>query len=319
MSPCLGGKKNMKIPLSQIQSKALDCGFSLFGVADAVVPELDKKNILSWVEQGLAGKMDWYARNQDLRLTLNNLGFTPRSVIVLGALYQDRDYEEVFADKEFKISRYATGKDYHLVLKKRSEPLLKYLRENFPENKFRQGVDSLPVAEKVFAREAGIGWQGKNTNIINENLGSYFFLSVILTDLQLLADKPVTDRCGTCRACLDACPTGALFEPYKIDAGKCISYHTIEDRSETFSDSVANGKWVYGCDICQEVCPWNRVKAKKREVFSINEEFKLREEFRTFTKQDFLEMTEEEFQKFVKDSAMDRITFSMWKRNFKAL
>ena len=319
MSPCLGGKKNMNIPLSQIQSKALDCGFSLFGVADAVVPELDKKNILSWVEQGLAGKMDWYARNQDLRLTLNNLGFTPRSVIVLGALYQDRDYEEVFADKEFKISRYATGKDYHLVLKKRSEPLLKYLRENFPENKFRQGVDSLPVAEKVFAREAGIGWQGKNTNIINENLGSYFFLSVILTDLQLLADKPVTDRCGTCRACLDACPTGALFEPYKIDAGKCISYHTIEDRSETFSDSVANGKWVYGCDICQEVCPWNRVKAKKREVFTINEEFKLREEFRTFTKKDFLEMTEEEFQKFVKDSAMDRITFSMWKRNFKAL
>ena len=309
----------MNIPLSQIQSKALDCGFSLFGVADAVVPELDKKNILSWVEQGLAGKMDWYARNQDLRLTLNNLGFTPRSVIVLGALYQDRDYEEVFADKEFKISRYATGKDYHLVLKKRSEPLLKYLRENFPENKFRQGVDSLPVAEKVFAREAGIGWQGKNTNIINENLGSYFFLSVILTDLQLLADKPVTDRCGTCRACLDACPTGALFEPYKIDAGKCISYHTIEDRSETFSDSVANGKWVYGCDICQEVCPWNRVKAKKREVFTINEEFKLREEFRTFTKKDFLEMTEEEFQKFVKDSAMDRITFSMWKRNFKAL
>ena len=290
----------MNIPLSQIQSKALDCGFSLFGVADAVVPELDKKNILSWVEQGLAGKMDWYARNQDLRLTLNNLGFTPRSVIVLGALYQDRDYEEVFADKEFKISRYATGKDYHLVLKKRSEPLLKYLRENFPENKFRQGVDSLPVAEKVFAREAGIGWQGKNTNIINENLGSYFFLSVILTDLQLLADKPVTDRCGTCRACLDACPTGALFEPYKIDAGKCISYHTIEDRSETFSDSVANGKWVYGCDICHE-------------------EFKLREEFRTFTKKDFLEMTEEEFQKFVKDSAMDRITFSMWKRNFKAL
>jgi epoxyqueuosine reductase len=309
----------MKSNLPQIKSKALDCGFSLFGVADAFVPEKDKENILTWVEQGLAGKMDWYSRNQDLRLNLNNLGFTPRSVIVLGALYQDRDYEEVFADKEFKISRYATGKDYHKVLKKMSDPLLKYLRDNFPENKFRQGVDSLPVPEKVFAREAGIGWQGKNTNIINEDLGSYFFLSVILTDLQLLADKPVTDRCGTCRACLDACPTGALFEPYKIDAGKCISHHTIEDRSDFFSDSVANGKWVYGCDICQEVCPWNRVKAKKREVYTLNEEFKLREEFKTFTKKDFLEMTEEEFKEFVKDSAMDRITLSMWKRNFNVL
>ena len=309
---------DMNPDLSKIQSKALDCGFSLFGVVDAVVPERDKENILSWVKQGFSGKMDWYARNQDLRLNLNNLGFTPRSVIVLGALYQDRDYEEVFATKDFKISRYATGKDYHNVLKKMSEPLLKYLRENFPENKFRQGVDSLPVPEKVFAREAGIGWQGKNTNIINENLGSYFFLSVIFTDLQLLADKPVTDRCGTCRACLDACPTGALFEPYKIDASKCISHHTIEDRSETFSDPVANGKWVYGCDICQEVCPWNRVKAKKREVYTLNEEFKLRQEFKTFTKSDFLEMTEEEFQEFVKDSAMDRITFSMWKRNLNS-
>ncbi len=308
----------MNPDLSKIQSKALDCGFSLFGVVDAVVPERDKENILSWVKQGFSGKMDWYARNQDLRLNLNNLGFTPRSVIVLGALYQDRDYEEVFANKESKISRYATGKDYHNVLKKMSEPLLKYLRENFPENKFRQGVDSLPVPEKVFAREAGIGWQGKNTNIINENLGSYFFLSVIFTDLQLLADKPVTDRCGTCRACLDACPTGALFEPYKIDASKCISHHTIEDRSDMFPDSVANGKWVYGCDICQEVCPWNRVKAKKREVYTLNEEFKLRQEFKTFTKSDFLEMTEEEFQEFVKDSAMDRITFSMWKRNLNS-
>ena len=306
----------MNPDLTQIKSKALECGFSLFGVADAIVPERDKENILSWVEQGLAGKMDWYARNQDLRLNLNNLGFIPRSVIVLGCLYQDRDYEEVFATKDFKISRYATGKDYHTVLKKMSLPLLKYLRENFPEKKFRQGVDSLPVPEKVFASEAGIGWQGKNTNIINEDLGSYFFLSVILTDLHLLATQPVTDRCGTCRACLDACPTGALFEPYKIDAGKCISHHTIEDRSETFSDPVANGKWVYGCDSCQEVCPWNRVKAKKKEVYTLNEEFKLREEFKTFTKEDFLEMTEEEFKEFVKGSAMDRITISMWKRNF---
>lgn len=301
----------------EIKRKALECGFELFGVSDAIVPEKDKENLSEWVNKKLYGKMEWYPRNQDLRLQLSNLGFLPKSVIVLGVVYLDKDYEEVFSSKEYKISRYATGKDYHLVLREMAKPLLQYLKKTFPNFHFRQGVDSLPVSEKIFARIAGIGWQGKNTNIINENLGSYFFISVILTDLQLLATAPATDRCGTCNACLDACPTGALFAPYKIDAGKCISHHTIEDRRETFEPREDN--WIYGCDICQEVCPWNRVKARKRNVFTTKKEFAIREEVKAITKEDFFHMTEEAFQNFVKESAMDRITFSMFKRNLKSI
>lgn len=302
---------------NQIQAKAIECGFELFGITKAELPIEDKENLNTWIEKKLYGKMDWYPKNNDLRINLKNLGFTPKSVVVLGVMYQDREYEEVFIKKDYKISRYAIGSDYHKVLRNMAKPFLKFLKEKFPENSFRQGVDSLPVPEKIFAREAGIGWQGKNTNIINENLGSYFFISVILTDLQLLATSPATDRCGTCRACLDACPTGALFEPYKIDAGKCISHNTIEDRSDKMD--LESNQWVYGCDICQEVCPWNRIKARKRDVYTTRDEFKIREEFKVNTIDDFLNMTEEAFQKLVKDSAMDRISYSMFQRNLKAV
>jgi epoxyqueuosine reductase len=215
-----------------------------------------------------------------------------------------------------KISRYSVGKDYHTVLKEKGTILIKYLKENYPDHHFRQGVDSLPVPEKILSRQAGIGWIGKNTNLINENLGSYFFLAVILTDLNLKEDSPAKDRCGTCRACLDACPTGALFDEYKIDAGKCISYFTIETKKEDLTQEKENFKsWVYGCDICQEVCPWNSVKARKNKVYTKEKDFTVKDFFKRLEPESILNLSENEFNKLKDESAMERISYSNYKRN----
>lgn len=161
--------------LSELESLVHKNGFQLFGAARAVVPESDKRNILEWVREGRHGNMDWYPRNMKLRLELEGLGFHPETVFVLGALYSDPEYEEIASKLPFRFSRYATGADYHAVLKKSARDVLTILRDRFPNNVFRQGVDSLPVPEKILAREAGLGWIGKNTNLLNEEIGSYFF------------------------------------------------------------------------------------------------------------------------------------------------
>ncbi|MCE9499219.1 MAG: DUF1730 domain-containing protein, partial [Leptospira sp.] len=171
-----------------IISLAKSCGFDLAGIAKAEIPEQDRLNIKSWVEKKLFGKMEWYPRNQKLRLELDGIGFKPESVIALGLLYLDENYDSVFGKFRFKFSKYAVGTDYHTVLRQKAKPMIDSLREKFPGYHFRQGVDSFPVPEKVMAREAGIGWIGKNTNLINENIGSFFFLSVILTDLRMPHD-----------------------------------------------------------------------------------------------------------------------------------
>ncbi|XDD51992.1 tRNA epoxyqueuosine(34) reductase QueG [Leptospira sp. WS92.C1] len=286
-------------------------GFDLYGICKAIIPEEDKSHILSWVEKGKNGKMDWYPKNMDLRLDFKNLGFEPRSVIVLGVLYNDPEYENIFKTIPFRFSRYAIGEDYHRVLRRLAKPILKELKNRYPNNRFRQGVDSLPIPEKVLARESALGWIAKNTNLIHPEFGSYFFISVILTDLPMeIANLPVKDRCGSCTACIDACPTGAL-EPYRIDAGKCISHHTLEDRSPTIPDTFG---WIAGCDICQEVCPWNRVKAKKKGIQTLREEFKLRPFFRE-NPNSILDLDENGFAKLFADSAISRMDYSMFQRN----
>ncbi|EQA46750.1 epoxyqueuosine reductase [Leptospira broomii serovar Hurstbridge str. 5399] len=297
--------------LSELESLVHKNGFQLFGAARAVVPESDKRNILEWVREGRHGNMDWYPRNMKLRLELEGLGFHPETVFVLGALYSDPEYEEIASKLPFRFSRYATGADYHAVLKKSARDVLTILRDRFPNNVFRQGVDSLPVPEKILAREAGLGWIGKNTNLLNEEIGSYFFLTVIFTDLPLrIASLTAKDRCGTCDECIRACPTGAL-SAYQIDARKCISYKTIEDRSPTVEGLHG---WVYGCDICQEVCPWNRVKAKRRGTETEIEEFKVRDFFKTDGSA-MLTLTDEEFQRQFSDAAVNRISYAQFRRN----
>ncbi len=301
--------KELLPDLKDIASKN---GFQLIGFTSASVPEKDKENIRLWVEEGRHGGMEWYPKNMPLRLELEGLGFRPESVLVLGALYSDPEYESL--DLPFRFSRYAMGEDYHRVLKRKAASVISHLKLLYPNQHFRQGVDSLPVPEKVLAREAGLGWVGKNTNLIHEEFGSFFFLSVIFTDLPLqIGNIAAKDRCGTCTACIDACPTGAL-EPYRIDARKCISYKTIEDRSETVSGLFG---WAYGCDICQEICPWNHVKARKKGWKTEIEEFRIRDIFKEPGK--LQELKQSEFKKQFADSAMSRISYSQFQRNLETV
>lgn len=295
----------------EIQTHALKLGFDLVGFANAELVSQEKESIQTWVSKGLHGNMSWYEKSLPIRLNLENLGFRPKSAIVLGLVYLTERGNEFVNISEYKISQYALGKDYHKVLKVKAKPLLKFLRESFPKNYFRQGVDSLPVAEKVYGKRAGIGWVGKNTNLISPEKGSYFFLSVILTDLELKETGEISDRCGTCRKCLDACPTGALFEEYKIDARKCISYLTIEERAEKLEIPFQN--WVYGCDICQMVCPWNE-KAIRWKRFSQTFEFEINPKFLDY-KDKFNTLSEKEWNELQKESAMERISYKQWKRN----
>lgn len=296
---------------------AIQSGFDLVGISKAYIPTIDKENFQTWVTNRLYGKMDWFPKNQNLRLNFENIGFLPSSAIVLACFYLDKNYESVFNRFGFRFSRYAVGKDYHKVLRNKAKSFIQFLKTNYPENHFRQSVDTLPISEKVLAREAGVGWLGKNTNIINQKAGSYFFLSIILTDLLLEYDSPTKDRCGKCRACIDACPTGALFAPYRIDASKCISHHTIEDKSAYFSKEIKaslNG-WIYGCDICQEVCPFNKVAIKNKVCFTNEKGFYIKDFFSTSSEDNFLKLSQKEFENLVKDSAMNRISYSQFKRN----
>lgn len=252
--------------------------------------------------------MDWFERHLSLRRDPARLFPGARSALVLAVYYRDVATEAVLENAPRRISRYAVGRDYHRLLRKKGTRLLAALREIIPELDGRVVVDSAPVPEKILARLAGIGWQGKHTNLIHPELGSYFFLSVLLLNHAFDADEPIADLCGQCRLCLDACPTGALFEDYRIDAGRCISYLTIERDAatpiaEALQDAVtarapenddAPGRgseskdtdpdfhgWVFGCDICQEVCPYNRNR-RTRERTTAEPGFRLREAVRDF-------------------------------------
>ncbi|TGK78110.1 tRNA epoxyqueuosine(34) reductase QueG [Leptospira montravelensis] len=310
---------------SQIKTICEAEGFSLVGFAEAKIPESDLANLEKWIEEGRFGTMDWFAKDHALgiRNRFENLGLTPRSAICLGFVYRSNSGEKILSQMGSKVSRYALGSDYHILLKEKGNRILKTLRTEFPNFKFRQSVDSLPVAEKILTRESGIAWQGKNTNLIHPKLGSYFFLSTILTDLELGGPDPeemVTDHCGSCRKCIDICPTRALDE-YKIDAKKCISYLTIEDRkeieaTESFLKWDRKG-WVYGCDLCQEVCPWNANVAKRNDVETTEPGFLPRS---FWTDPQFIEkkeLTKQEFDEYFRDSPIERIGFEIWNRNLK--
>lgn len=308
---------------SQIKSLCETEGFAFVGFTKAEIPEKDLRFLEKWISEKKHGNMDWFAKDHALaiRNRFENLGFKPTSAICLGFVYRSSEAEDLLPQMKRMVSRYALGTDYHIVLRKKGNQILKELKKLYPEHHFRQSVDSLPIAEKILTRESGIVWQGKHTNLIHPKLGSYFFLSVILTDLELGETNPqekTTDHCGSCRRCLDVCPTNAL-EPYQIDASKCISYLTIEDRSTTeVTDSFLawdRKAWVYGCDLCQEVCPWNEGIAKRNQV-ETNETSFLPREFwkdRSFQKKEFL--TEDEFQEYFQDSPIERIGVSIWNRN----
>lgn len=286
-----------------LKAKALELGFDLCGIATAHRhPKLAR--LASWIEEGRAGDMQYLADTLDERLDVTAMLPTARSVVSLACVYNTGDSPRQAADDSVAvIARYAQGDDYHDVLRPRLRALLQWMSDTAgPGLEALSGVDDGPVQERVFAEQAGLGWIGKNTCLINPTVGSWTFLATIVTNAELQPDNPVPDMCGSCTRCLDACPTGAIPAPYTVDATRCLSYLTIETRRPVATDlRMAVGRHVYGCDICQDVCPWNR-----RAAVSDDAAWQPRPELREPRLLDLCVMTDAEWSRVLKGSAMRR-------------
>ena len=292
-----------------IKLKAKELGFMSCGISKSGFLSHEADRFESWLKNNYHGKMSYMERNFDKRLDTTKLVENSKSVISLTYNYYPK--KVLKSDSTFKISKYAHGKDYHLVLKKKLKQLLNIMKDKFGSFEGRVFVDSAPILERAWAKKSGLGWIGKNTNLINKQSGSFFFLAEIIVDLELNYDNTTTDHCGSCTACIDACPTNAIYEPYKLDASRCISYYTIELK-ESFSSNLSSDfkDWIFGCDICQDVCPWNRFSKANDEVL-----FDTIPEISNFNKADWIDLTEETFKKVFKESPIKRSKFKGLKRN----
>jgi epoxyqueuosine reductase len=295
-----------------IKAKAHELGFLACGVARAGFLEQEAPRLEQWLRHGKHGAMGYMERNFDLRLDPTKLVPGARSVISLAYNYFTPPLQTE-ADAP-KLSTYAYGRDYHKVVKKRLKPLMSFIEEQFGQVDMRAFVDSAPVLEKAWAERAGIGWRGKHTNVIRQGAGSFFFLCELITDLELEPDAPAMDHCGTCRRCIDACPTDAIT-PYGVDGSRCISYLTIELKEaipQEFSERMAG--WAFGCDICQQVCPWNRFSAPHQEP-----EFAPKSELMGLSAQEWNGMTEVVFDRLFEGSAVKRTKYTGLRRNLDFL
>lgn len=296
-----------------IKQKAISLGFSFCGISKAAFLEDEAPRLENWLKKKMHGEMHYMANYFDKRLDPRLLVDGAKSVIsVLCNYYTTKKQLDAEAPK---ISKYALGEDYHTVVKDKLYQLLNFIKEQVGDINGRVFVDSAPVMDKVWAKKSGLGWMGKNSNLINKQQGSFFFIGEIILDLELPEDGPIKDYCGTCTRCIEACPTEAIVEPYVVDGSKCISYYTIELKSEIPKE--VKGKfenWVFGCDICQDVCPWNRFSKPHNEP-RFEPEFSLLE----MTKKDFENLTEESFKKVFKKSAVKRAKFNGLKRNVEFL
>jgi len=292
-----------------VKSFAAETGFSYCGISAVCTLDDEARALEQWLQQGRHGVMHYMENHFDKRIDPAKLVEGARSVITL--MYNYYPERHIPEDGKYKISKYAYGMDYHYVIKEKLHIMVQSMQQQFGNFHARIFTDSAPVMEKAWAVRSGIGWQGKNTNIINRYSGSFFFLAVIICDLDLAADGPIKDYCGTCTACLDACPTQALT-PYTLDATKCISYLTIELRNAEIPDTFA-GKmdgWIFGCDICQDVCPWNRFSKPHRET-----RFEPDQPLMTMTDDLWEALNEELFRALFNRSAIQRTGFKGLKRN----
>ncbi|QQR87604.1 MAG: tRNA epoxyqueuosine(34) reductase QueG [Flavobacteriales bacterium] len=295
-----------------IKRKAHELGFLACGIAQAGFLDEEAPRLEQWLRTGQHGAMAYMADHFDLRLDPCKLVPGAKSVISLAYNYYTPPRQKQ-ADAP-KLSTYAYGRDYHKVVKQRLKPLMQFIREQFGTVDMRAFVDSAPVMEKAWAQRAGIGWMGKHTNIIRQGAGSFFFLCEIITDLQLAPDAPATDHCGTCRRCIDACPTDAIT-PYGVDGSKCISYFTIELKDgipEEMNGRFEN--WAFGCDVCQQVCPWNRFSTPHTEP-----QFDPRPEVMSLSKEEWHGMTEVVFERLFEGSAVKRAKYAGLMRNVRFL
>lgn len=298
----------------RIREEALRLGFSFVGFARAEQMDEEARRLEAWLNQGMHGEMGYMAGHFDLRIDPRKLVPGAKTVVSLLHNYHNPDKPEA-ADAP-RVSQYAYGEDYHFVLKRKLKDLLAFIRETVGEVDGRCFVDSAPVLERDWAKRSGVGWSGKNTLTINPGAGSYFFLAELIIDLELVYDQPMKDYCGTCTRCIDACPTEAISpQGYVVDGSKCISYFTIELR-EAIPEAY-RGKfeqWMFGCDICQEVCPWNRFAVRHSEPA-----FEPHPDLLQMTREDWAELTEEVFGVVFKKSAVKRTKYAGLKRNIDFL
>lgn len=298
----------------QIKQFARSLGFDYCGIAQALPLNEDAKRLESWLNRGMHGSMTYMEKHFDLRIDPTKLVPGAKSVITLLLNYYPENKQ---APDSFKVARYAYGKDYHEVIKNKLQAFISLIRENIGEVSGRGFVDSAPVLERSWAQKSGLGWVGKNGNLINRNIGSYFFIATLINDLELVYDPPhAKDYCGSCTKCIDSCPTEAILPNKTIDGSKCISYFTIELK-EMLIDSTMKGKfdnWIFGCDTCQEVCPWNRFASPTDEI-----QFQPVPAILNFSKSQWEELTEEGFKSIFKNSPLKRSKFEGIKRNIKFL
>lgn len=285
----------------------MSCGISKAAFLEEEAPRLE-----DWLNKNRNGQMAYMENYFDKRLDPTKLVEGSKSVISLLLNYYPSEFQNT---ESYKISKYAYGEDYHFVIKEKLKDLLQFIQEEIGQVSGRAFVDSAPVLDKAWAAKSGLGWIGKNSNLITQKVGSFYFIAELIVDLELEYDNPVTDHCGTCTACIDACPTDAIVAPYVVDGSKCISYFTIELKDNIPQE--VKGKfndWMFGCNICQDVCPWNRFSKPHQEPL-----FNANKELLSFSKKDWEEITQETFQKVFKNSAVKRTKLDGFVRNINFL
>ena len=285
----------------------LSCGISKAGFLEEEAPRLE-----NWLNNQMNGQMSYMENHFDKRLNPTLLVDDAKSVISLLLNYYP---SEIQNQDSYKISKYAYGQDYHHVIKEKLKELLHFIQTEIGEVSGRAFVDSAPVLDKAWAAKSGLGWVGKNSNLITQKVGSFYFIAELIIDLELDYDAPTTDHCGSCTACLDACPTEAIVAPYVVDGSKCISYFTIELKDNLPQEMKGKfDDWMFGCDVCQDVCPWNRFSKPHNEPL-----FEANSDILNFSKSDWEEITVDVFQKVFKNSAVKRTKYEGLLRNINFL
>ncbi|MCX8057531.1 MAG: tRNA epoxyqueuosine(34) reductase QueG [Ignavibacteria bacterium] len=303
-----------KIELTEfVRKKILEIGFDLVGFSEAKVLDEESEKLKVWLLNRYHADMQWIDETFEKRIIPFKVLPEAKSIISVGLNYYQKNRINTLPENSGRISRYAWGKDYHKVIEKKFKTLRKILNEISPNSKNKFYVDYGPTMDKVWAVKSGLGWMGKHTNVINTSIGSWFFIGTVLTSIEFEPDNPIADMCGECRICIDACPTGAIVNDYVLDASKCISYHTIENKNEIPHELIGKFEnYVFGCDICQDVCPWNiklQIETNEGEFASNPIEY---------IKEDELKLLDEnEFKEKYKGRPILRTGLKNLKRNFE--
>lgn len=295
-----------------IKAEAQRLGFLSCGISKAGFLEQEAPRLENWLNNQMNGQMIYMENHFDKRLNPTLLVDDAKSVISLLLNYYP---SEIQNENSYKISKYAYGQDYHHVIKEKLKELLHFIQSEIGEVSGRAFVDSAPVLDKAWAAKSGLGWVGKNSNLITQKVGSFYFIAELIIDLELEYDLPTTDHCGSCTACLDACPTEAIVAPYVVDGSKCVSYFTIELKDNLPQEMKGKfDDWMFGCDVCQDVCPWNRFSKPHNEPL-----FQANPDILNFSKADWEEITVDTFQKVFKNSAVKRTKYEGLLRNINFL